>query len=616
VADVDKSLVQAARRGDADAWDALFRAHQLPLYVFVLKMVRHDTTALDIHPYNPATKLACSPSLHRIRIIMPTSTPDPIPSPGEPRPGFPKRFCNALFSWRTARRVLIGLGVLITLIAVVYTIENIRGKRAWNRFEAELKAAGESLDPEDLKPTPVPDEQNMAMTPLLKPLLDYKLVTDDQGDRQIWANEAAKLHLENDFKLPVVEARRFSDRHRGLLTELAKWQTAIRTDTNNVIPAERLSATIATPNPDPSSNSTISYDTNFAAPEILLSLEKYSAELAELHRAANLRHAQFPVHLHEGFSALLPHIQVLRSFSAIAELKAIAHLAEKDPDAALTELSLINRFADSIRPERLLISGLVQIAIREQVQRLTWEGIGRKVWRDEHLQEIETLLRKVDLAADYHFAVRGERTLSINALWSHRNRLNGLSASSEGAIGSLMAWAPTGFYYQNLVSMGRMYQEFALVCVDSEKGRFHLAKAESGQRALMARAGRFSPYNILARMVFPAWGRAVERFAEAQVNTDFARIACALERHRHRHGKLPASLNELSPTFLPEVPKDPTNGEAYHYEVDEQNFTLYSPGANYGDDGGTRVWKNDEDRRPDPQQGDWVWTSKVTTEPE
>jgi RNA polymerase sigma-70 factor, ECF subfamily len=48
VADVDKSLVQAARRGDADAWDELFRVHQLPLYVFVLKMVRNETTALDI----------------------------------------------------------------------------------------------------------------------------------------------------------------------------------------------------------------------------------------------------------------------------------------------------------------------------------------------------------------------------------------------------------------------------------------------------------------------------------------------------------------------------------------------------------------------------------------
>lgn len=41
-------MVRAARRGDADAWDALFRAHQLPLYVFVIKMIRNETTALDL----------------------------------------------------------------------------------------------------------------------------------------------------------------------------------------------------------------------------------------------------------------------------------------------------------------------------------------------------------------------------------------------------------------------------------------------------------------------------------------------------------------------------------------------------------------------------------------
>lgn len=46
--DVDTKLVQAARRGDADAWDSLFRTHQLPLYVFVIKMVRNETIALDL----------------------------------------------------------------------------------------------------------------------------------------------------------------------------------------------------------------------------------------------------------------------------------------------------------------------------------------------------------------------------------------------------------------------------------------------------------------------------------------------------------------------------------------------------------------------------------------
>lgn len=40
--------MQAARRGDADAWDALLQTHQLPLYVFVVKMIHNETTALDL----------------------------------------------------------------------------------------------------------------------------------------------------------------------------------------------------------------------------------------------------------------------------------------------------------------------------------------------------------------------------------------------------------------------------------------------------------------------------------------------------------------------------------------------------------------------------------------
>lgn len=46
--EVDEKLVKAARRGDADAWDVLFRESQLPLYAFVIKMVRNETTSLDI----------------------------------------------------------------------------------------------------------------------------------------------------------------------------------------------------------------------------------------------------------------------------------------------------------------------------------------------------------------------------------------------------------------------------------------------------------------------------------------------------------------------------------------------------------------------------------------
>jgi RNA polymerase sigma-70 factor (ECF subfamily) len=45
----DKQLpVQEARAGKPDAWDALFRRYQLPLYVYVCELVPNEQTSLDI----------------------------------------------------------------------------------------------------------------------------------------------------------------------------------------------------------------------------------------------------------------------------------------------------------------------------------------------------------------------------------------------------------------------------------------------------------------------------------------------------------------------------------------------------------------------------------------
>ncbi len=40
--------VQQARAGKPDAWDALFRRYQLPLYVYVFELARNEQTSLDI----------------------------------------------------------------------------------------------------------------------------------------------------------------------------------------------------------------------------------------------------------------------------------------------------------------------------------------------------------------------------------------------------------------------------------------------------------------------------------------------------------------------------------------------------------------------------------------
>jgi len=62
--------------------------------------------------------------------------------------------------WRWLRRTLIGTAVLATLIAVFYTEEDWRGKRAWENYKCELEAKGEVLDWNKFIPPPVPDDQN------------------------------------------------------------------------------------------------------------------------------------------------------------------------------------------------------------------------------------------------------------------------------------------------------------------------------------------------------------------------------------------------------------------------------------------------------------------------
>lgn len=48
VAEHEQLPVQQARAGDSQAWDALFRRYQLPLYTYVFELVHDEQTSLDI----------------------------------------------------------------------------------------------------------------------------------------------------------------------------------------------------------------------------------------------------------------------------------------------------------------------------------------------------------------------------------------------------------------------------------------------------------------------------------------------------------------------------------------------------------------------------------------
>src|ERR1043165_1829676 len=81
----------------------------------------------------------------------------------------PKRwfspFWESVFTWRNARRALLGVAIAATLLAVFYAEENWRGRRAWEKCKRELEAKGEVLDWSAYIPAPIPDDQNIIRAP-------------------------------------------------------------------------------------------------------------------------------------------------------------------------------------------------------------------------------------------------------------------------------------------------------------------------------------------------------------------------------------------------------------------------------------------------------------------
>ncbi len=65
-----------------------------------------------------------------------------------------------------------------------------------------------------------------------------------------------------------------------------------------------------------------------------------------------------------------------------------------------------------------------------------------------------------------------------------------------------------------------------------------------------------------------------------------ATTALALEQFRNQNGRLPESLDQLTPGFLAEVPEDPFTGMDLQYQRREKGYLLYSVGRDLQDDHG------------------------------
>lgn len=99
--------------------------------------------------------------------------------------------------------------------------------------------------------------------------------------------------------------------------------------------------------------------------------------------------------------------------------------------------------------------------------------------------------------------------------------------------------------------------------------------------------------DILYHLLMPTYDTVLERQFQGRCWLRLGPLVMAIRLHERQHGRRPASLAELVPAILPELPRDPFTGEPFRYSSSEG--TVYSVGRNQRDEGGLQEHGGDAD---------------------
>ena len=501
--------------------------------------------------------------------------------------------------WRLLRWGLIGMAGLVTLAAMLVTEENWRGKHAWETYKRAAEARGERLDWTAFTPTNVPDDQNFFYAPIVAETLQAERNERADGQEPHATNTANRMKFDIYCGDSELLPKHGGNWQKGEFTELKEWPAYFQT--------------CSTTFEGKTNHFPVAAQPQSPAADVLLALSIFNPALEELRQASLRPTAWMPLNYGNGFEevgTLLPWLRPAKRWASFLQLRSVAELQDNQSAAALADVKLLLRLTDTMRNQPFLISHLVRIAMQAIALQPIYEGLAQHRWNDTQLADLEAALAEKDYLADFQLAMRGERTCAIYTFETQRRTREMKSYAAENGLDQMVTnslrWMPSAFFYQNEFVFAQMYEQFVLPLVDLTNRTVSLAAYRTTEADFKEQAQHWSLYKIQARMLFPAVGKSVAKFATIQAQVDLARVACALERFRLTHGNYPEALAALAPQFIAEPPHDLINGQPLHYRrTDDGKFVLYSIGWDEKDDGGKVVLT--KNGTVDREKGDWVW---------
>lgn len=314
--------------------------------------------------------------------------------------------------------------------------------------------------------------------------------------------------------------------------------------------------------------------------------------------------SRYPIQLGNGFNTLMPHLASLKGLAQFLALATLTHAESGQPREAVRDVEDILLVARSLESEPLLISQLVRISLLEIGAGAAATSLPRAAVDDADWKRLQEAFARAESANPFHRGIAGEAAMAGGFFDSGPSQLaTGLIGSSAAANQAPASAKLAAALYVGTglrAVDGNFCMERLVELVDASQRPFPEALAlarASEERVDREMARPLKGLKIMSGMLLPALGRSTEKQATSQATLRAAVTGCAVERHRLAHGgRLPESLAELVPRFLPAVPADPFDGQPLRYRHTNDTYVVYSVGADLADDGGLPPPTNSAER--------------------
>lgn len=460
------------------------------------------------------------------------------------------------------KRALYGVLIVLALLFIFSRVEKWRGSRSWEVAKAELKASGLTVEWQEAIPTPIPDEQNLAMARVLTGCYQAKGQWSELGD---WQPE------------PIFDET---------ASQAAKQAQKLYAPS----PPSSLEDTFGFPLSETESLDVFGASDTERFKELAQVIAPYRAPLKELRDECTQRPKSYlPGDYTVSFASPIPDFQIVRTATQLLTAEAILALNEGNYALALDNCGALHRIANLNPQTPFLVNIMIKaVVLRSHLAEVLQYGISEDAFNEEQLREIIDLCQQNDQVKDLGRSFEAEMLFAISTIQEF-NKSPEITSKLFGNKGSplllggdqiydtfmhRLLWYLTPAEGWNLQMSLRHIKFVDSYCsaFDLNKGTIDLEKIDQMAAALEELTKNDAFFDSLLLMSVPAYQKIANVAVDTQRRLDLLEIAATLSLSAKQGTPLPDSITSEGYTF----PTDPANGQAYSYQKTPNGFTIRS----------------------------------------